>query len=881
MSRRSVGGAPSVDPNEWARRMADAKARAAEIRERRKGGSSDYDPPQSSQSTRSSSSSIPLQPQVQAQSSAQPHQQRFYSEPQHDPYSSAPVPSRDNSYNDNVPPTRPAYRGLVSFGGGPPPSSTSSSSFPATYQNTASYDEPPSLPSNARLSVSSRSNPRDPNAGSSGPTAAYATRPNPNQAAAAQEADDTFHALLRGDGGDSRRGGGGGVKKRPVWNNLNDDVQPLHMPTQTSSAEPTSPGGGPMSTRQKLALMRGELKAPVEIPSNYSGLATQSSYNQQQQQQQQSSSSRRPPFETDFSSSSSSYSQNQNQNTIPDPYAYAPPQEVRSNSANVGGGSGGGGGLGSLLVQKPAVSRTGLKATVAKKPVIEKVQPVYSAPVNFGNDDIPVGSCGGGGGGGGGGMALPSGRGGGYNLDALGPDSLPPGALPSSPASQRRQPLTTQREIASTTNYNDSMGVDEDAGALIRAKLAAKAALLQQQKASSSFDTRGGDDSAPSSKSMGGLSLLKAKIRTGSAGSSRGGDGGGSGGGTSAVRDDSNGGAYYGYAKTTSKSSNTSSGSNNFKTSSSQQQQQKYKRNEYEDEDEHNDQEEIDIPIKTTTSRKNNTLSTPTISSTPSEEEEGEQEQGERTPCDLCGRKFSERALEVHSRICRKVFQQKRKAFDIKSQIVPDEARELIAKKGSSKRGAKVEAEMPKPPATKWEQKSSQLRDAMRAARQYKEDVANNVDPSLRAPPPPPSAPDPSLIPCPNCGRSFAEGAAERHIPKCATIRAKPTMLKKGAGIAAGAAGAAMSGAAAVRAQMAQPSRNSAPLQQPAMNTTSMRGNQQQQQSNMSSSRVGGGGGGGGGVRGIPDVPSVPSSRDIRPESTFSGSFASNLARGR
>ena len=143
----------------------------------------------------------------------------------------------------------------------------------------------------------------------------------------------------------------------------------------------------------------------------------------------------------------------------------------------------------------------------------------------------------------------------------------------------------------------------------------------------------------------------------------------------------------------------------------------------------------------------------------------------------------------------------------------------------------------------------------------------------LTRPPPPPSAPDPSLIPCPNCGRSFGEQAAERHIPKCASIRAKPTMLKKGAGIAAGAAGAAMSGAAAVRAQMAPASRNSAPIQQPPMNTTSLRGSQQQQQqqqqqTSMTSSRVGGGGGGR-----IPDIPNVPA--------TFSGSFASNRQRGR
>ena len=35
------------------------------------------------------------------------------------------------------------------------------------------------------------------------------------------------------------------------------------------------------------------------------------------------------------------------------------------------------------------------------------------------------------------------------------------------------------------------------------------------------------------------------------------------------------------------------------------------------------------------------------------------------------------------------------------------------------------------------------------------------------------SAPDPSLVPCPNCGRTFNAKAAERHIPKCADINGR------------------------------------------------------------------------------------------------------------
>lgn len=42
-------------------------------------------------------------------------------------------------------------------------------------------------------------------------------------------------------------------------------------------------------------------------------------------------------------------------------------------------------------------------------------------------------------------------------------------------------------------------------------------------------------------------------------------------------------------------------------------------------------------------------------------------------------------------------------------------------------------------------------------------------------------------VPCPHCGRRFAELVAERHIPKCVDIRAKPGRL-----MAAGGRGAHM-----------------------------------------------------------------------------------------
>lgn len=45
-----------------------------------------------------------------------------------------------------------------------------------------------------------------------------------------------------------------------------------------------------------------------------------------------------------------------------------------------------------------------------------------------------------------------------------------------------------------------------------------------------------------------------------------------------------------------------------------------------------------------------------------------------------------------------------------------------------------------------------------------------------------PSAPDPSLVLCPHCGRRYNAKAATRHIPLCANIINKPKFLKAGTG---------------------------------------------------------------------------------------------------
>jgi uncharacterized C2H2 Zn-finger protein len=196
-----------------------------------------------------------------------------------------------------------------------------------------------------------------------------------------------------------------------------------------------------------------------------------------------------------------------------------------------------------------------------------------------------------------------------------------------------------------------------------------------------------------------------------------------------------------------------------------------------------------------------------------------DEDPGELLECPDCGRKFGPIPYEKHVKICAKVFMQKRKVFDSKKMRVADnpelvqmlkkkEKEEKMQSKGSNaaaKRqsmgagaagggGAaaapiaaarKAPNPMEQPvgggdsgKSSKWKDQSKAFREAMKAARQVTQAIAAGAP----LPPPVISAPDPSLIPCPHCGRRFNEKAAERHIPKCQDIKAKPTSLKRGAG---------------------------------------------------------------------------------------------------
>ena len=139
------------------------------------------------------------------------------------------------------------------------------------------------------------------------------------------------------------------------------------------------------------------------------------------------------------------------------------------------------------------------------------------------------------------------------------------------------------------------------------------------------------------------------------------------------------------------------------------------------------------------------------------------------------------------------MFIEKRKAFDSKKMRIADnpELVQILKKKEKEESKTRkravnpIEAPINVQEAPKWKQQSQQFREAMRAARMYNQAAAKGED----LPPPVISAPDPSLVQCPHCGRRFNEKAAERHIPQCQNIRAKPSLLKKGAGSGGGMQG--------------------------------------------------------------------------------------------
>ncbi|NXC28229.1 ZC21C protein, partial [Campylorhamphus procurvoides] len=136
--------------------------------------------------------------------------------------------------------------------------------------------------------------------------------------------------------------------------------------------------------------------------------------------------------------------------------------------------------------------------------------------------------------------------------------------------------------------------------------------------------------------------------------------------------------------------------------------------------------------------------------------------------CSFCKRKFLCTRLEKHMSICGENQVSKRKVFDSsKARARGTELEQYQQWKNSRS----AQSETP-PRRNNWKQKHEALIQTVCQARQLQQLLAKGGKVSDLPPLPPMENPD--YVACTYCGRQFAPRAAERHIPKCKTIKNKP-----------------------------------------------------------------------------------------------------------
>jgi rubrerythrin len=154
--------------------------------------------------------------------------------------------------------------------------------------------------------------------------------------------------------------------------------------------------------------------------------------------------------------------------------------------------------------------------------------------------------------------------------------------------------------------------------------------------------------------------------------------------------------------------------------------------------------------------------------------------------CRNCGRKFNEKAYARHVKRCGKEKKVKvksaaQKRIEAMAELNPGvSTRELKKKAREEKRRKPAKKNAARGgKGSSWRHQSGALREAMRAAREHTKAAKSGkpLGPSVASP-----DQHAGFIRCPTCGRTFNEKAAERHIPKCASIKNKPKMLMRGSG---------------------------------------------------------------------------------------------------
>lgn len=132
----------------------------------------------------------------------------------------------------------------------------------------------------------------------------------------------------------------------------------------------------------------------------------------------------------------------------------------------------------------------------------------------------------------------------------------------------------------------------------------------------------------------------------------------------------------------------------------------------------------------------------------------------ELAECSNCGRKFAADRLAKHTNVCVKSSQKKRKVFDNrKMRMQGTDMENYLGKKDLGEPSKPIKK-------SNWRAQHESFVQNIRYAKGQ----------TTEAPPP---AQNPDYVQCPHCDRKFNEAAAERHIPRCKDIKAKPTFLKR------------------------------------------------------------------------------------------------------
>jgi len=139
---------------------------------------------------------------------------------------------------------------------------------------------------------------------------------------------------------------------------------------------------------------------------------------------------------------------------------------------------------------------------------------------------------------------------------------------------------------------------------------------------------------------------------------------------------------------------------------------------------------------------------------------------GDLQECGGCGRRFREEALAKHAKACKKVFQSKRKAFDMKKKRILDSEHAMILKQAEveEKHNPKLKQVKAKKKEN-WKKQSEMIRNV--AAANRTDSDFNKQGPGSKQQQAASKNYDSDLNPCGSCGRKFNDEAIKKHKVLC------------------------------------------------------------------------------------------------------------------